>query len=208
MTRWRGRVGPGAMEEVLKASVAVALETKTVKPSSLERVSIDTTVQPKAIAHPTDSRLYLKALLLLVRQARKTGIKLRQSHTRLAKRAAVKAGRYAHAKQFKRMRRELKRLRICLGRVFRDVSRKIAGDGELEARFARLLGLVERLLAQQPKDKMKLYSLHAPRWSASPKAKPISPTSSAARSASRRPTARDCSWPLRPSRPTPMTATP
>ncbi len=60
------------------------------------------------------------------------------------------------------MRRELKRLRIYLGRVFRDVSRKIAGKAELEARFARLLGLVERLLAQQPKDKNKLYSLHAP----------------------------------------------
>ncbi len=42
MTRWRGRVGPGAMEEVLKASVAVALETKTVKRSSLERVTVDT----------------------------------------------------------------------------------------------------------------------------------------------------------------------
>lgn len=162
MTRWRGRVGPEAMEEVLKASVVVALKTKTVKPSSLERVTIDTTVQPKAIAHPTDSRLYLKALLLLVRQARKADIKLRQSHTRLARRAAAKAGRYAHAKQFKRMRRELKRLKTYLGRVFRDVSRKIAGDAELEARFARLLGLVERLLAQQPKDKMKLYSLHAP----------------------------------------------
>ena len=162
MTRWRRRVGAEAMEEVLRATVAVALQSKTVKPASLERVTVDTTVQPKAIAHPTDSRLYLKALLVLVRQAKKAGIKLRQSHTRLAKRAAVKAGRYAHAKQFKRMRRELKRLKTYLGRVFRDVSRKIAGDGELEQRFARLLGLVARLLAQQRTDKMKLYSLHAP----------------------------------------------
>ena len=60
------------------------------------------------------------------------------------------------------MRRELKKLRTYLGRVFRDISRKIAGNGELEARFARLLGLVERLLAQKPKDQNKLYSLHAP----------------------------------------------
>ena len=60
------------------------------------------------------------------------------------------------------MRRELKRLRTYLGRVYRDVGRKIAGDGEQQARFARLLGLVERLLVQQPKDKNKLYSLHAP----------------------------------------------
>ncbi len=162
MTRWRRRVGSEAMAEVLRATIAVALQSKTVKPASLERVTVDTTVQPKAIAHPTDSRLYLKALVILVRQAKKAGIKLRQSHTRLAKRAAVKAGRYAHAKQFKRMRRELKRLKTYLGRVFRDVSRKIAGDGELELRFARLLGLVARLLAQQRTDKMKLYSLHAP----------------------------------------------
>ncbi len=162
MTRWRKRIGPEAMEKVLQATIEVALETKTVKPSSLERVTIDTTVQEKAIAHPSDSRLYLKALEILVRQAKKAGIKLRQSHTRLAKKAAAKAGRYAHAKQFKRMCRELKRLKTYLGRVFRDVGRKIAGDASLEARFARLLGLVERLLAQKPKDKNKLYSLHAP----------------------------------------------
>lgn len=162
MTRWRKRVGPEALEEVLKATVVVALETGTVKPSSLERVTIDTTVQPKAIAHPTDSRLYLKALLTLVGLAKKAGIKLRQSHTRLAKKAAMKAGRYAHARQFKRMRRELKRLKTYLGRVFRDVCRKIDGHLELAARFSELLGLIERLLAQKPTDNNKLYSLHAP----------------------------------------------
>ncbi len=162
MTRWRKRIGPEEMEKVLKATVEMALESGTVKPSSLERVTVDTTVQEKAIAHPTDSRLYLKALQALVRQAKKAGITLRQSHTRLAKKASAKAGRYAHARQYKRMRRELKRLRTYLGRVYRDVGRKIAGNGEQEARFARLLGLVERLLAQQPQDKNKLYSLHAP----------------------------------------------
>ena len=152
MTRWRQRIGPEAMERVLQATVEVALESKTVKPSSLERVPVDTTVQPKAIAHPTDSRLYLKALEILVRQAKKAGVTLRQSHTRLAKKAAIKAARYAHAKQFKRMRRELKRLRIYLGRVYRGVARKIAGTAALEARFARLLGLIERLLVQQRSD--------------------------------------------------------
>ena len=162
MTRWRKRIGPDVLEEVLKATVAVALETGTVKPSSLERVTVDTTVQPKAIAHPTDSRLYLKALLTLVGQAKEAGVKLRQSHTRLAKKAAVKVGRYAHAKQFKRMRRELKRLKTYLGRVFRDVCRKIDGHIDLAARFAQLLGLIERLLAQKSDDNNKLYALHAP----------------------------------------------
>jgi IS5 family transposase len=176
MTRWRQRIGPEAMERILKATVAVALASKTVKPTSLERVTVDTTVQPKAIAHPTDSRLYLKALEILVRQAKRAGITLRQSHTRLAKKAAAKAARYAHAKQYKRMRRELKRLRIYLGRVYRDVCRKIAGKAALEGRFARLLGLIERLLAQQ------------------------SPMSSAARLGLPPPTGRASSWPPRPSR--------
>ena len=162
MTRWRKRIGPEGLEEMLKASVGVALDTGVAKPSSLERVSVDTTVQPKAIAHPTDSRLYWKALESLVRQAKRHGITLRQSHTRLAKAAMVRAGRHAHARQFRRMRRALKQLRTYLGRVFRDVGRKIAGNTALESKFARLLGLVERLLAQRPKDKDKLYALHAP----------------------------------------------
>ena len=127
MTRWRKRIGPQGMQEMLKATVEAALDSGAARPSSLERISVDTTVQPKAIAHPTDSRLYLKALQILVRQAKRHGIVLRQSHTRLAKAAAVRAGRYAHARQFRRMRRELKRLRTYLGRVFRDVGRKIAG---------------------------------------------------------------------------------
>ena len=91
MTRWRKRIGPEDMERVLKATVAMALDSGTVKPTSLERVTVDTTVQEKAIAHPTDSQLYLKALQSLVRQAKRAGVALRQSHTRLAKQAAAKA---------------------------------------------------------------------------------------------------------------------
>ena len=162
MTRWRKRVGPEGMEKLLAATVGVALEAKAVKASSLERITVDTTVMPKNIAHPTDSRLYLKALQSLVRQAKRHGIILRRSHTRVAKTAALMAGRYAHARQFKRMRRALKSLKTFLGRVYRDICRKTAGNVLLEARFARLLGLVERLLAQRPKDKNKLYALHAP----------------------------------------------
>ena len=162
LTRWRKRLGPEGLEKLLAATIQAGLDTGAVRPSSLERISVDTTVQPKAITHPTDAKLYLKALLALVRQAKRHGLKLRQAHTRLAKRAAVQVGRYAHARQMRRMRRELKRLKTYLGRVYRDVARKVAEDEGLAVRFARLLGLTERLLTQERTSKNKLYSLHAP----------------------------------------------
>jgi IS5 family transposase len=164
LTRWRKRIGPEGMAKLLAATIQAGLDSGTVKPTSLDRVSVDTTVQPKAIAHPTDSRLYLKAIQALVRQAKRHGVTLRQAHTRLAKRAAALVARYAHARQTRRMRRELKRLKTYLGRVYRDLDRKlaVAADATLDGRFARLMGLVERLLAQQRNSKDKLYSLHAP----------------------------------------------
>src|SRR5215467_4690095 len=57
-------------------------------------------------------------------------------YVRIAKRAAMMAGRYAHAKQFNRHRRQLRILRTRLGRLIRDIRRKIAGNAELEALFA------------------------------------------------------------------------
>jgi IS5 family transposase len=152
LTRWHKRLGPEGLEKLLAATIQAGLESGVVRPSSLERISVDTTVQPKAITYPTDAKLYLKALQALVRQA----------HTRLAKRAAVPVGRYAHARQMRRMRRELKRLRTYLGRVYRNVARKVAGDERLAARFAGLLGLTERLLVQERMSKNRIYSLHAP----------------------------------------------
>jgi IS5 family transposase len=162
LTRWRKRLGPNGLEKLLAETIQAGLESGAVRPSSLERISVDTTVQPKAITHPTDAKLYLKALQTLVRQARRHGLELRQAHTRLARRAAVQVGRYAHARQMRRMRRELKRLKTYLGRVYRDIARKVAGDEVLSRRFAPLLGLTERLLTQERTSKNKLYSLHAP----------------------------------------------
>jgi transposase, IS5 family len=166
LTRWRKRVGPDGLEKLLAATIQAGLASGAVQPASLERISVDTTVQPKAITHPTDAKLYLKAVQALVRQAKRYGLQLRQAHTRLAKRAAVQVGRYAHARQMRRMGRELKRLKTYLGRVYRDVARKVAGDVELSIRFAGLLGLTERLLIQERTSKNKLY-----RWDIRPAAR-------------------------------------
>src|SRR5262249_25220271 len=132
-------------------------------PTISKRVAIDTTVQEKAIAHPTDARLTHRAIEKLVDLAKREGVELRQSYLRLAKRAAIMVGRYTHAHQFKRARRELKFLRTRLGRIIRDIRRKIEGNTALEDRFGPLLDLALRVRHQEQRQRgPKVYSLHAP----------------------------------------------
>jgi IS5 family transposase len=163
LTRWRLRLGEAELEALLQESLNVAHKTGAIAGRDLERVVVDTTVQPKAVAHPTDARLMHRALEKLGDLATRSGVKLRQSYRRLAKRAAIMVGRYAHAHQFKRARRELKFLRTRLGRVIRDIRRKIAGDPALQARFGALLDLATRVRHQDQRQRgPKVYSLHAP----------------------------------------------
>ena len=107
LSRWRERIGAPGMELLLAATVDAAVSAGAVNPGSLECVSVDTTVQPKAIAYPLDSRLYNRGREILVRLAARHGIKLRQSYQRLAKRALRMANREAHARQMRRARREI-----------------------------------------------------------------------------------------------------
>ena len=134
-----------------------------MKPSELSRVIVDTTVQPKNITFPTDAKLLNRAREKLVKLAKKLGVELRQSYTRVGKFALIQHQRYAHAKQFKRANRALRTLKTYLGRVIRDIARKIDGDHGLEASFAHLLSLARRVRAQERGQRgPKVYSLHAP----------------------------------------------
>jgi IS5 family transposase len=163
LTRWRQRLGEEQIAALLQESLSVAHRSGAIETKDLERVVVDTTVQEKAIAHPTDARLIHRAIEKLVDLAKREGVKLRQSYLRLAKRAAIMVGRYTHAHQFKRARRELKFLRTRLGRIIRDIRRKIEDDGALEDRFGPLLDLALRVRHQEQRQRgPKVYSLHAP----------------------------------------------
>src|SRR5829696_3308502 len=156
-------MGEERLAALIQESLAVAHKTGAITSKDLERVAVDTTVQPKAVAHPTDARLMHRALIKLVVLARRNGISLRQSYVRVAKRAAIMIGRYSHAHQFKRARRELRFLRARLGRVIRDIRRKIAGNAALEERFGPLLDLAVRVRFQDQHQRgRKVYALHAP----------------------------------------------
>jgi transposase, IS5 family len=162
LTRWRQRMGEEKLQALLQESLAVASRTEAMKPSELARIVVDTTVQPKAVMFPTDAKLLNRARERLVRLANKLGVALRQSYRRVGKLALIKHQRYAHAHQFKRANRSLRKLKTYLGRVIRDIGRRIAGDDALAELFARELSLARRVLVQDRHQRgRKVYSLHA-----------------------------------------------
>ena len=162
LTRFRQRIGEVGCEKILQVTVSAGVQSRTVKASDFKRVTVDTTVQEKAVSYPTDSKLLNRSRERLVRLCQRHGVRLRQSYARKGPRALQQANRYGHARQYKRLRREVKRLHTYLGRVVRDIGRKTAGNAAQQAVFAEELALAARLLAQQKADKNKLYSLHAP----------------------------------------------
>src|ERR1700752_2356141 len=149
LTRWRQRMGEEKLRALLQESLAVATRTEAMKPSDLARVVIDTTVQPKAVMFPTDAKLLNRARERLVRLTKKLGVSLRQSYRRVGKLALIKHQRYAHAHQFKRANRSLRKLKTYLGRVIRDIERHIAENEVLREAFVRPLFLARGGLEQE-----------------------------------------------------------
>lgn len=163
LTRWRKRLGEAGMEELLAQTIEAAKRASVIKSSSVKRVIVDTTVMEKAIAHPTDSRLLERSREHLVKAAQECGLTLRQNYNREAPRLALQVGRYAHARQFKRMKGVLRILRTRVGRVHRDIERQMDKvPQQQQAKLKDLLSRTQRILTQKPKDKNKLYALHAP----------------------------------------------
>jgi IS5 family transposase len=144
LTYWRQRLGEDELAALEQESLAAAQEQGAGEPRS--RTGGDRHDRAAQGDRPPDRCAALPpGLGQLVDLTRRHSVPLRQSYRRLAKRASIMVGRYSYAHQFRRARRELKFLRTRLGRVIRDIRRKIAGRPQLETRFADLLALAMRV---------------------------------------------------------------
>ncbi len=152
--------GEEGVERILKLTIEAGLRTRTITPKQMQVVVVDTTVQAKAVEHPTDARLFRKVLHHLLRVADETGTKLRQSHRDLARSAFLMHGRYMKAKQFKRAAGERRKLKTFAGRVQRDLERMM-NDEAWEQHKGTMI-LADLVLTQERHTKGKVYSMHAP----------------------------------------------
>lgn len=169
MTHWRKRVGDKALNMLLQESLYVALKAKALKPQDLTKITVDTTVQEKAITFPTDAKLHYKAIERLGDRAKEHGIDLRQSYVRVAKQTLIMVQRYRHAKQMKRAKKSMRKLHTYLGRLIRDVERKAPQmNKDLLEAFLK----AKRIYHQKTQDKNKLLSWHAPEVECISKGKP------------------------------------
>jgi IS5 family transposase len=165
MTRWRKRIGAERLELLLAETLAAAERAGAAEPKHFERVTIDTTVQPKAVTHPTDSKLLHRGVEILGRLARRHGIALRQSYIRVTTRARREVAKLIHRGRHHEAERKVSRMRTWLGRLARDITRKIAGAAEaVRAGFATPLDRIAQLLRQRRDDRGrdKIDALHAP----------------------------------------------
>lgn len=163
LTKWRNRIGEEGCEWMLSVTIQAGLDSQAVKQSHFKSVTVDSTVQEKAITYPTDAKLYERCRQHMVRLAEQHDIKLRQNYNRKAPFLLLMVNRYSHAKQMKRQRKALKHLKTLVGRVYRDIERQLPAHSVLvRDAFKETLEKTLRILTQQRQDKNKLYSFHAP----------------------------------------------
>ena len=161
LNKWRKKIKTEGFEDIFKSVIETAINTGTIKCEHFEKVNVDTTVQEKAVTFPTDAKLYHKMREKLVKESKVLGIILRRTYKKASKGSLIMQGRYCHARQMRRAAREVRALRVMMGRVKRDLERKTK-DIERSQRLQDLLALAERLYRQKRDDKNKIYSLHCP----------------------------------------------
>ena len=126
-----------------------------------DTINIDTTVQEKNITYPTDAKLAIKIINCLNKVAKRHGIQQRRTYKKEVKGLRLQIRHFRHPKRRLSAKKALKRLRTIAGVLIRELRRRLPKHDVFE-RYQKDFLLYERVLAQQPKDKHKIYSLYEP----------------------------------------------
>lgn len=172
LTRWRNRLGAQGVEKLLQQSISVALHTKTVTPTELSKVISDTTVMPKAVAHPVDAKLIRRSIERIVRAAKAAGIHLRRTFDRVATWALKDYLRLMHGKKVRKARKPLRKLRRYLSKILKELDPHL---DNCPHPLLRDMVIGAKLLLQTKEDKNKVYSCHEPQISCIAKGKAHKP---------------------------------
>lgn len=156
LVKFRQRIGADGVDLIFKTTVA--LHGKAALEST---VNIDTTVQEKNITYPTDSKLAIKIINRLNKLAKKERVQQRRTYVKEVKAARLAVRNFSHPRRRAKAKKALKRLRTIARTLIRELRRKLPAVLLFECYQKEFL-FYERVLAQQPKDKNKIYSLHEP----------------------------------------------
>jgi hypothetical protein len=118
-------LGEAGVKDLLAQTINAAANLKLIERSQPSEVIVDPTVSPKAVAYPNDSRLLATARAGLVEAAKAQGIALKQAYAKEGASLRFKAGRSAHAKQFKRMHGVIRRRRTIVSRLQRSIQTRV-----------------------------------------------------------------------------------
>ncbi len=154
LSKFRSRIGSVGVEVIFAQSLKLhgnAVEEKIVL--------VDTTVQEKAITYPTDSKLAIKIINRLNKLAKHNGVKQRRTYIKEVKELRLNCRHFRHVKKRAKAKKALKRLRTIAGALMRELARKLPEATEVEQQ--ENFKLYQKVLSQSPKDKNKIYSLHA-----------------------------------------------
>lgn len=166
ISKWRKRVDVEKLEKILQESLYTAYDTGALNAQDVQKVIVDTTVQEKAVDYPTEAKLLTDAILDLGRSAKRAGLKLKQNYRFIAKELAVKCSRYAHARQMNRLKKTIKKMKLCLfklGERVANAHEKIGLDFvELAEHLKERLIRARHVLMQKKGDKEQLLVWHAP----------------------------------------------
>ncbi len=159
LTRWRQRIGASGIEKILQASIATAVHTKAVSPQELSKTISDTTIMPKAIAHPVDAKLLQRSIERIVKIARAAGVQLKRSYRRVSRWLLKEYLRLTHGKKFRKAMKPLGKLRKYLGKILESLDPYLAA---CPSELLKEAAIGAKILIQSREDKNKIYSCHEP----------------------------------------------